>query len=70
MARQMKKIAVIGAGLMGSGIATALLLSNYTVILKEVNQNYLQAGIARVRGKDDALFQTGLDFSKLVVYFD
>lgn len=35
---------------MGSGIATALLLKNYTVILKEVNQNYLQAGIARIRG--------------------
>lgn len=36
---------------MGSGIATALILSNYPVILKEVNEKFLQAGIGRVRGK-------------------
>ncbi|GAB2266668.1 hypothetical protein Dimus_001662 [Dionaea muscipula] len=47
--RQVKKVAVLGGGLMGSGIATALILSNYTVILKEVNENFLQAGIGRVK---------------------
>ena len=36
---------------MGSGIATALILSNYPVILKEVNDKFLQAGIGRVRGE-------------------
>lgn len=36
---------------MGSGIATALLLSNYPVILKEVNDKFLQAGLGRVKGK-------------------
>lgn len=35
---------------MGSGIATALVLSNYPVILKEVNEKFLQAGIDRVKG--------------------
>lgn len=34
---------------MGSGIATALIVSNYPVILKEVNENFLQAGIGRVK---------------------
>lgn len=34
---------------MGSGIATALILSNYPVILKDVNDNLLQAGIGRVK---------------------
>jgi len=34
---------------MGSGIATALILSNYTVILKEVNDKFLEAGIGRVK---------------------
>ncbi|KAJ6770977.1 3-HYDROXYACYL-COA DEHYROGENASE, partial [Salix koriyanagi] len=34
---------------MGSGIATALVLSNYPVILKEVNNQFLQAGIGRVK---------------------
>nr|TKR98105.1 MULTIFUNCTIONAL family protein [Populus alba] len=47
--RRVKKVAVLGGGLMGSGIATALILSNYPVILKEVNDQFLQAGIGRVR---------------------
>ena len=36
---------------MGSGIATALILSNYTVILKEVNEKFLEAGLGRVKGQ-------------------
>ncbi|KAJ8441695.1 hypothetical protein Cgig2_019082 [Carnegiea gigantea] len=47
--RQIRKVAILGGGLMGSGIATALILSNYPVILKEVNDNLLQAGIGRVK---------------------
>ncbi|TQE06596.1 hypothetical protein C1H46_007838 [Malus baccata] len=49
MPRRVTKVAVIGGGLMGSGIATALILSGYPVILKEVNDKFLQAGIGRVR---------------------
>lgn len=49
--RRVTKVAVIGGGLMGSGIATALILSSYPVILKEVNDKFLQAGIGRVRGE-------------------
>lgn len=37
---------------MGSGIATALVLSNYSVILKEVNQKFLDAGINRIKGEN------------------
>lgn len=47
--RRINKVAILGGGLMGSGIATALMLSNYPVILKEVNEKFLQAGIGRVR---------------------
>lgn len=50
--RKIKKVAIIGGGLMGSGIATALILSNYPVILKEVNEKFLEAGIGRVKGED------------------
>ncbi|KAH9320634.1 hypothetical protein KI387_015273, partial [Taxus chinensis] len=46
--RQIKKVAVIGGGLMGSGIATALILSNIPVVLKEVNANFLQKGLNRI----------------------
>lgn len=35
---------------MGSGIATALILSNFRVILKEVNEKFLEAGFGRVKG--------------------
>ncbi|KAK6941016.1 3-hydroxyacyl-CoA dehydrogenase, NAD binding [Dillenia turbinata] len=47
--RKVYKVAVVGGGLMGSGIATALILHNYPVILKEVNEQFLQAGIGRVK---------------------
>ncbi|XP_073053677.1 glyoxysomal fatty acid beta-oxidation multifunctional protein MFP-a-like isoform X1 [Primulina eburnea] len=47
--RQIKKVAILGGGLMGSGIATSLILSNFPVILKEVNDKFLQAGIGRVK---------------------
>ncbi|CAK9326647.1 unnamed protein product [Citrullus colocynthis] len=46
--RQVKKVAVIGGGLMGSGIATALILSNIHVVLKEINAEYLQKGIKTI----------------------
>ncbi|KAL8196130.1 hypothetical protein R6Q57_025130 [Mikania cordata] len=47
--RQIKKVAILGGGLMGSGIATALILNGYRVILKEVNQKFLDAGLGRVK---------------------
>ncbi|XP_024959235.1 peroxisomal fatty acid beta-oxidation multifunctional protein AIM1-like isoform X1 [Cynara cardunculus var. scolymus] len=52
--RAVKKVAVIGGGLMGSGIATSLIVNNIYVVLKEVNPEYLLKGIkmieANVRG--------------------
>ena len=35
---------------MGSGIATALILSNIHVVLKEINAEYLQKGIRMIEG--------------------
>ncbi|KAJ4850472.1 Altered inheritance of mitochondria protein 1 [Turnera subulata] len=48
--RNVKKVAVIGGGLMGSGIATALIVSNIFVVLKEINSEYLLKGIRIVEG--------------------
>lgn len=42
-------MAVLGGGLMGSGIATALCLAGVEVILKEVNQGFLDAGMGRIK---------------------
>ncbi|KAB1213965.1 Glyoxysomal fatty acid beta-oxidation multifunctional protein MFP-a [Morella rubra] len=47
--RKLNKIAILGGGPLGSGIATALILGNYPVILKEVDDKLLQAGIDKVR---------------------
>uniref|UniRef100_A0A0D9WFM0 Uncharacterized protein n=1 Tax=Leersia perrieri TaxID=77586 RepID=A0A0D9WFM0_9ORYZ len=47
--RRIHKVAIVGGGLMGSGIATALILNNLLVILKEVNGQFLEAGINRVK---------------------
>jgi len=48
--RNVKKAAVIGGGLMGSGIATALILGNIHVLLKEINSEYLLKGIKTIEG--------------------
>ncbi|KAL5983703.1 hypothetical protein ACLOJK_017794 [Asimina triloba] len=47
--RKITKVAILGGGLMGSGIATALILGNIPVILKEVNEKFSEAGIGRVK---------------------
>ncbi|KAG6575069.1 hypothetical protein SDJN03_25708, partial [Cucurbita argyrosperma subsp. sororia] len=57
--RKITKVAIVGGGLMGSGIATALILSNYPVILKEVNDEFLQAGIDRVRANLQSRVEKG-----------
>lgn len=48
----MKNVAVVGGGVMGAGIATALILGGINVILKEVNSEYLQKGLKRIEGKE------------------
>ncbi|KAI3977536.1 hypothetical protein MKX01_000449 [Papaver californicum] len=57
--RPIKKVAIIGGGLMGSGIATALILSNVSVVLKEINPEYLQKGIKTVEGNLRGLVSRG-----------
>uniref|UniRef100_K3YDX5 3-hydroxyacyl-CoA dehydrogenase n=1 Tax=Setaria italica TaxID=4555 RepID=K3YDX5_SETIT len=47
--RNVKKVAVVGGGLMGSGIATTLILNHYNVILKEANEKLLNAGVDRIK---------------------
>jgi len=47
--RRVMRVAVVGGGLMGSGIATALALSGVDVALKEISQPFLDAGVGRVR---------------------
>lgn len=43
--RQIKRIAVLGGGLMGSGIATASILVGVEVLLKEINEKFLEVSL-------------------------
>ncbi len=45
-----KKVGVVGGGLMGSGIAQTIAQSGYDVLMLEVNQELLDRGVDRVQG--------------------
>ncbi len=46
--KAIKSVAILGGGTMGAGIAISLLMKNIPVILKEVNQKFLEAGVERI----------------------
>ncbi|KAL0910388.1 hypothetical protein M5K25_021366 [Dendrobium thyrsiflorum] len=54
-----RKVAVIGGGLMGSGIATALILNGLLVILKEIDSTLLQQGIKTITANLEGLMKKG-----------
>ncbi|KAI0496783.1 hypothetical protein KFK09_023107 [Dendrobium nobile] len=54
-----RKVAVIGGGLMGSGIATALILNGFLVILKEIDSTLLQRGIKTITANLEGLMKKG-----------
>lgn len=54
-----KRVGIIGAGRMGSGIATACLLNGLTVVLKDVSRAIAERGLEYVREKLNALLAEG-----------
>jgi 3-hydroxyacyl-CoA dehydrogenase len=58
-ARSISRVAVIGAGTMGSGIALALATSGYQVWLVDPNQEALAAGLSRIKTQLDASVSKG-----------
>ncbi len=58
---EIRKVGVIGCGLMGSGIAEQAARSGFTVVVREVNDEVLAAGKKRVIGS----MQKGLQRNKL-----
>lgn len=54
-----KKVGVVGGGLMGSGIAQTAAQSGYDVLLAEVSQELLDRGMSRVNGAWDMLTKKG-----------
>jgi 3-hydroxybutyryl-CoA dehydrogenase len=54
-----QKVGVIGAGLMGSGIAQTCAQSGYDTTVREVNQQLLDKGLARIHGAWDTMVSKG-----------
>ncbi len=58
-----KTVGVVGCGLMGSGITEVLAKNGYNVIVREVNDELLQKGLARIR----ASTQKAVDRNKITL---
>jgi 3-hydroxybutyryl-CoA dehydrogenase len=54
-----RKVGIIGAGLMGSGVAQTCAQSGYETIVSEVNQQLLDKGLARISSDWDTLASKG-----------
>ncbi len=50
MAREIRKIGVIGAGQMGSGIAHVCALAGYDVVIHDVSEDRLKSSLATIHG--------------------
>ncbi len=48
-----RKVGVVGCGLMGSGIAQVVAQAGYPTVVRELNEELLQAGLARIRDSLD-----------------
>ncbi len=48
MAQQIEKVGVLGAGLMGHGIAQVAAQAGYEVVLRETGEETLQKGIGKI----------------------
>ena len=53
------KVGIVGAGLMGAGIAQTCAQSGYDVVVREINQQLLDKGLARIHGAWDTMASKG-----------
>jgi len=54
-----KLIGVVGCGVMGAGIAQLALQSGYDIIVREINQDFLDKGLAKINKGLDKLREKG-----------
>lgn len=59
MKSEIQKVAVVGVGLMGSGIAEISAKAGYTTIIREITDELLKSGMERVRGSIDRAVSKG-----------
>lgn len=58
-AEDVKTIAMIGAGDMGHGIAAACLMGGYKVFLRDIDQKFIDKGMAGIKGSFDRFKEKG-----------
>ncbi len=58
-AEDVKKVAMIGAGDMGHGIAACCLMGGYTVILRDIEQKFVDRGMAGIKASFDKFKEKG-----------
>jgi len=56
---EIKKVGVVGCGLMGSGIAEVCARSGYSVVVSEINQELLDKGMAALKSSLDKAVSKG-----------
>ena len=54
-----KKVGVVGCGLMGAGIAEVAARAGYETVVREVAQGFLDKGLGRIRGSLDKAVERG-----------
>ena len=54
-----KVVSVIGAGLMGHGIAQTCAFAGYKVFMRDINQELVDAGLANIKKQIDRMVQKG-----------
>ena len=57
---EIQNISVIGAGIMGHGIAQSFLMGGYTVMLNDIQESILKTAIAHIEKNLDLFHQSGL----------
>jgi 3-hydroxybutyryl-CoA dehydrogenase len=59
---EIKKIAVIGAGIMGGGIAQAAAQSGFSVLMEDITEDAVTAGLSKIKHRlENRVFQGKLD---------
>ncbi|MCV4753668.1 3-hydroxyacyl-CoA dehydrogenase NAD-binding domain-containing protein, partial [Escherichia coli] len=56
---EIRKIGVVGAGQMGSGIAQVAAQAGYEVVLRDLEGNYLERGLSGIRRSLGKLLEKG-----------
>ena len=46
--KDIEKVAVLGAGTMGHGIAEVILMAGYNVYLQDINQEFIDRGVSLI----------------------